>query len=286
MSVKDMEEILDDLKAGKDPKPGPRRQRRLPQLRFLLFYYFCSSLLGSFTMLSSIRRISGVLLKNARPMQTTSVAFSDNLFVHRDTPENNAETPFEFTPENKKRAEVIMSIYPDGHQRAAMIPLLDLAQRQHGWLPISAMHKVAEMLGIPKMRVYEVATFYTMFNRYVFLITLKNTVILLLYLLNTYFREDIFPSALKVSKVNPLYKRKGDPVDLNSYRPIAIQTQFAKIFEKTCRSCLILNLQKFCHLTTMVHINSHLYWDLKVEILLKKLVLCASSFVPSAPLSQ
>lgn len=46
-----------------------------------------------------------------------------------------------------------------------MIPLLDLAQRQHGWLPISAMHKVAEILNLPRMRVYEVATFYTMFNR-------------------------------------------------------------------------------------------------------------------------
>lgn len=46
-----------------------------------------------------------------------------------------------------------------------MIPLLDLAQRQHGWLPISAMHKVAEILDVPRMRVYEVATFYTMFNR-------------------------------------------------------------------------------------------------------------------------
>lgn len=46
-----------------------------------------------------------------------------------------------------------------------MIPLLDLAQRQHGWLPISAMHKVAEILEVPHMRVYEVATFYTMFNR-------------------------------------------------------------------------------------------------------------------------
>lgn len=46
-----------------------------------------------------------------------------------------------------------------------MIPLLDLAQRQHGWLPISAMHKVADILNLPKMRVYEVATFYTMFMR-------------------------------------------------------------------------------------------------------------------------
>jgi NADH dehydrogenase (ubiquinone) flavoprotein 2 len=65
-----------------------------------------------------------------------------------------------------QRAEAIVAIYPEGHKRAAVIPLLDLAQRQYGWLPISAMHKVAEILNMPRMRVYEVATFYTMFNRY------------------------------------------------------------------------------------------------------------------------
>jgi len=47
-----------------------------------------------------------------------------------------------------------------------VIPLLDLAQRQNGgWLPISGMHAVADMLDMPRMRVYEVATFYTMYNR-------------------------------------------------------------------------------------------------------------------------
>ena len=45
------------------------------------------------------------------------------------------------------------------------MPILDLAQRQHGWLPISAMNKVADILNVPEMRVYEVATFYTMYNR-------------------------------------------------------------------------------------------------------------------------
>ncbi|XP_032875729.1 NADH dehydrogenase [ubiquinone] flavoprotein 2, mitochondrial [Amblyraja radiata] len=86
-------------------------------------------------------------------------------FTHRDTPDNNDETPFDFTPENYKRLEVIIDSYPEGHQSAAVIPVLDLAQRQNGWLPLSAMNKVAEILKMPTMRVYEVATFYTMFNR-------------------------------------------------------------------------------------------------------------------------
>lgn len=77
--------------------------------------------------------------------------------------------------------DAILSIYPEGHKRAAMIPLLDLAQRQHGWLPISAMHKVAEILSLPKMRVYEVATFYTMFMRFVFLKILSENDIIFAY---------------------------------------------------------------------------------------------------------
>jgi NADH dehydrogenase (ubiquinone) flavoprotein 2 len=58
-----------------------------------------------------------------------------------------------------------MACFPEGHKAAAVIPVLDVAQRQHGWLPISAMHRTADTLGMPRMRVYEVATFYTMFNR-------------------------------------------------------------------------------------------------------------------------
>ena len=73
----------------------------------------------------------------------------DKLTSFRDTAANNAETPFEFTAENKARADAIMAIYPDGHKRAAVIPLLDLAQRQvGGWLPITAMHHVAEVKSI------------------------------------------------------------------------------------------------------------------------------------------
>ncbi|KRZ03747.1 Cullin-4B, partial [Trichinella zimbabwensis] len=89
----------------------------------------------------------------------------DQLFVHRDTPDNNADVPFEFSEENMKRIEAIKAIYPVGYTSAAILPVLDLAQRQHGWLPISALNKVADVIGVPKMRIYEVATFYTMYNR-------------------------------------------------------------------------------------------------------------------------
>jgi NADH dehydrogenase (ubiquinone) flavoprotein 2 len=85
---------------------------------------------------------------------------------HVDTPDNNATTPFDFTKENYDRVFSILAKYPDQYKRAAIIPLLDLAQRQHGgFLPIAAMQKVASITDCPPARVYEVASFYTMFNR-------------------------------------------------------------------------------------------------------------------------
>ena len=82
-------------------------------------------------------------------------------------PESNTEQPgtFIFTPENKKAAKVEIDKYPEGRKESAVMPLLDLAQRQHdGWLPRAAMDKVSEMLSMAPIRVYEVATFYTMYN--------------------------------------------------------------------------------------------------------------------------
>jgi len=116
-------------------------------------------------MATAIRSLFQTARSGLRQLHRTVPAASDQLFVHRDSAANNPDTPFQFTQENLKRADAIVSIYPEGHQAAAVIPLLDLAQRQHGWLPIAAMHAVAKMLEMPNMRVYEVATFYTMFNR-------------------------------------------------------------------------------------------------------------------------
>jgi NADH-quinone oxidoreductase subunit E len=75
-----------------------------------------------------------------------------------------AET-FAFTAENADEADRIIAKYPQGRQASAVIPLLHLAQVQHGgWLPGAAVEMVAEKLGMASIRVWEVATFYTMFN--------------------------------------------------------------------------------------------------------------------------
>jgi NADH-quinone oxidoreductase E subunit len=72
---------------------------------------------------------------------------------------------FAFEPEYLERAKHIIAKYPAGKQASAVMPLLDLAQRQNdNWLPRAAMDYVADMLGMPRIRVYEVATFYTMYN--------------------------------------------------------------------------------------------------------------------------
>ncbi|XP_014675282.1 PREDICTED: NADH dehydrogenase [ubiquinone] flavoprotein 2, mitochondrial-like [Priapulus caudatus] len=117
-------------------------------------------------MASRLQRVSSLMMRQVqqqvRGFHQTSAVASSQLFVHRD---DDVDEPFDFTPETLKKAEAVISIYPKGFQASAVIPVLDLAQRQHGWLPISAMHKVAELLKMPRIRVYEVATFYTMFNR-------------------------------------------------------------------------------------------------------------------------
>ena len=76
-----------------------------------------------------------------------------------------APKDFFFSPENLEMAKKIMAKYPAGKQASALVPLLDLAQRQNGnWLPRSAIAYVAELLEVPAIRAFEVATFYTMFN--------------------------------------------------------------------------------------------------------------------------
>ena len=72
---------------------------------------------------------------------------------------------FEFTPENAAEVERVLAKYPADRKASAVLPLLHMAQRQHGgWLPRAVLDHVADLLGMPRIRVYEVATFYDMFN--------------------------------------------------------------------------------------------------------------------------
>jgi len=76
-----------------------------------------------------------------------------------------AALPFVWTPDNEAAAQKHISKYPEGKQQSAVMPLLDMAQRQNGGhVTTEIMEYIAAYLGMPAIRVQEVATFYTMYN--------------------------------------------------------------------------------------------------------------------------
>jgi len=80
--------------------------------------------------------------------------------IHTEQPEK-----FIFSDENLKKAENILKKYPVINKKSAVMPLLYLAQRQNeNWIPLAAMKYIAKYLSISYINVYEVATFYTMYN--------------------------------------------------------------------------------------------------------------------------
>ncbi|KAG5246280.1 NADH-ubiquinone oxidoreductase family protein [Salix suchowensis] len=115
---------------------------------------------------SSPLNTSGFLLRFSLSLSLASRSFSTSLNYHIDTADNNPDLPWEFSAANKENVKEILSHYPSNYKQSVVIPLLDLAQQQHGgWLPVSAMNAVAKVIEVAPIRVYEVVTFYSMFNR-------------------------------------------------------------------------------------------------------------------------
>jgi len=71
--------------------------------------------------------------------------------------------PVEFSSELITKFDDVVSRYPDGKQKSALLPILHLVQAEYGWLSAPAMDKVADYLKIKDIEVYEVATFYSMY---------------------------------------------------------------------------------------------------------------------------
>lgn len=87
---------------------------------------------------------------------------------HTHAENNTAEQHFDFNDENTQLLHQLLAKFPRNAQgkQAACLPALDMAQKQcGGWLPLAAMNKVAKLLEMPPMKVYEVASFYSMYNR-------------------------------------------------------------------------------------------------------------------------
>lgn len=154
---------------------------------------------------------------------------------------------FEFTAENKNEIEKIIRKYPAGRQTSAVLPLLDLAQRQSdGWLPPAAIEGVAKILNMPPMRVYEVASFYSMFNL-----------------------KPVGKFHIQVCRTTPCWLRGADELTQACQKKIGIskgQTSKDGHFSLMEVECL-----GACANAPVVQINDDLYEDLTPELLMKVL---------------
>jgi len=80
-------------------------------------------------------------------------------------PSKEQPNNFEFSSASLKAAKIIIAKYPKGKQQSAVMALLYIVQKQNSnWIPLVAMKYVAKFLEMPYIKVYEVATFYTMYN--------------------------------------------------------------------------------------------------------------------------
>jgi NADH-quinone oxidoreductase subunit E len=75
----------------------------------------------------------------------------------------NTQVPVTFSPDLLNKFADIVSRYPAGKQKSAMLPILHLVQAEYGWVSAPAMDSVAEYLNLQSIEVYEVATFYSMY---------------------------------------------------------------------------------------------------------------------------
>ena len=80
--------------------------------------------------------------------------------IHDNQPEK-----FEFTSKNMELVKNILKKYPENRKKSAVMPLLYLAQNQNeNWIPLAALKYIGKLLSMPYINVYEIATFYTMYN--------------------------------------------------------------------------------------------------------------------------
>lgn len=114
------------------------------------------------------------------------------------------------------------------------MPLLDLAQRQQGWLPLKAMNYVADYLKVPRMRIYEVATFYTM-----------------------YIRKPIGKYHMQVCTTTPCMLRGAEEIHAEVKRLCESDPKLFTVSEVECLGA--------CVNAPMIQINDDYYEDLEIE---------------------
>ena len=173
----------------------------------------------------------------------------------------NGAEGFAFTPENRATADAVIAKYPAGCQASAVLPLLDLAQRQNGgWIPRAAMEHVAELLDMAQIRVYEVATFYTMLNL-----------------------EPVGRHHVQLCRTTPCWLRGSDALRDACRDELGIglgETTEDGLFTVTEVECL-----GACVNAPMVQIDDHFYEDLEPQRM-KEILRALRAGDPPAPGSQ
>ncbi len=152
---------------------------------------------------------------------------------------------FSLNAENLARAKTIIAKYPEGRQASAVIPLLDIAQRQCGnWLPRAAMDYVADFLEMPRIHVYEVATFYTMFNL-----------------------APVGKNFIQVCRTTPCWLRGSDTITHTCSTKLGIET--GETTDDGLFTLVEVECLGACVNAPMVQINDDYYEDLTPELMVK-----------------
>ena len=158
----------------------------------------------------------------------------------KDQPEN-----FEFSSSSLEEAKTIIAKYPEGKQQSAVMALLYIAQRQNdNWIPLAAMKYIAKFLDMPYIKVYEVATFYSMYN---------------LSPVGKYFIQVCTTTPCMIRGANKLVEACKQKISEN-------ESELSK--DKTC-SWMEVECLGACVNAPMMQINDNYYEDLDKEKTLK-----------------
>ncbi len=154
---------------------------------------------------------------------------------------------FAFDEANRKRAETIIARYPEGREQSAVIPLLDIAQRQNGgWLSDSAIAHVAAVIGMAPIRVHEVVSFYTMF-----------------------YSKPVGRHLIQVCRTTPCWLRGSDELTRACLKKLG--TRIGEVTEDGLFSVMEVECLGACANAPMVQINDDYYEDLTPETLVRVL---------------
>ena len=169
----------------------------------------------------------------------------------KDQPEN-----FEFSSSSLEEAKTIIAKYPEGKQQSAVMALLYIAQRQNdNWIPLAAMKYIAKFLDMPYIKVYEVATFYSMYN---------------LSPVGKYFIQVCTTTPCMIRGANKLVEACKEKISEN-------ESELSK--DKTC-SWMEVECLGACVNAPMMQINENYYEDLDKEKTLNILELLLKGETP------